>query len=86
MYRHQLSGNKNRIVAEVSGLLYAFILMRASLVRGSSISGGLGYYGFANKEAILAMKLLLIGEDPFNVIMLCGNFVGVGVMMARVMH
>lgn len=37
---------------------------------GECNSGGPGYSGFANKAAILAMKPLLIGEDPFNVNML----------------
>jgi L-alanine-DL-glutamate epimerase-like enolase superfamily enzyme len=34
---------------------------------GECNSGGPGYSGFATKEAILAMKHRLIGEDPFNV-------------------
>ena len=34
---------------------------------GECNSGGPGYSGFATKEAILAMKPRLIGEDPFNV-------------------
>lgn len=34
---------------------------------GECNSGGPGFSGFATKEAILAMKPLLIGEDPFNV-------------------
>jgi galactonate dehydratase len=37
---------------------------------GECNSGGPGYSGFANKEAILAMKPLLIGQDPFNINML----------------
>lgn len=34
---------------------------------GECNSGGPGYSGFATKEAILAMKRRLIGEDPFNI-------------------
>ncbi|MBX3062321.1 MAG: mandelate racemase/muconate lactonizing enzyme family protein [Anaerolineae bacterium] len=34
---------------------------------GECNSGGPGFTGFATKEAILAVKDLLIGEDPFNV-------------------
>ncbi|MDZ4770510.1 MAG: mandelate racemase/muconate lactonizing enzyme family protein [Chloroflexota bacterium] len=34
---------------------------------GECNSGGPGFSGFATKMAILAMKPLLIGEDPFNV-------------------
>ncbi|HEX2621503.1 MAG TPA: mandelate racemase/muconate lactonizing enzyme family protein [Phototrophicaceae bacterium] len=34
---------------------------------GECNSGGPGYSGFATKAAILAMKPLIIGEDPFNV-------------------
>ncbi len=34
---------------------------------GECNSGGPGYSGFATKEAILAMKPRLIGEDPFNI-------------------
>jgi len=34
---------------------------------GECNSGGPGFTGFATKEAILAIKPLLIGEDPFNV-------------------
>lgn len=34
---------------------------------GECNSGGPGYSGFATKAAILAMKPLLIGEDPFNI-------------------
>ncbi|PWU09456.1 MAG: mandelate racemase/muconate lactonizing enzyme family protein [Verrucomicrobia bacterium] len=34
---------------------------------GECNSGGPGYSGFATKEAILAIKPRLIGEDPFNV-------------------
>lgn len=34
---------------------------------GECNSGGPGYSGFATKEAILAMKHRLIGEDPFNI-------------------
>ena len=34
---------------------------------GECNSGGPGYSGFATKEAILAMKPKLIGEDPFNI-------------------
>lgn len=34
---------------------------------GECNSGGPGYSGFATKEAILAIKHRLIGEDPFNV-------------------
>ncbi len=37
---------------------------------GECNSGGPGYSGFATKEAILAMKHLLIGQDPFNINML----------------
>jgi L-alanine-DL-glutamate epimerase-like enolase superfamily enzyme len=37
---------------------------------GECNSGGPGYSGFANKEAVLAMKPLLIGHDPFNINML----------------
>lgn len=37
---------------------------------GECNSGGPGYSGFATKEAILAMKPLLIGQDPFNINML----------------
>ncbi len=37
---------------------------------GECNSGGPGYSGFATKEAILAMKPLLIGQDPFNTAML----------------
>lgn len=37
---------------------------------GECNSGGPGYSGFATKEAILAMKRHLIGEDPFNINML----------------
>lgn len=37
---------------------------------GECNSGGAGFSGFATKMAILAMKPLLIGEDPFNVNML----------------
>ena len=33
-------------------------------------SGGPGFSGFATKQAILALKELLIGEDPFNINML----------------
>jgi galactonate dehydratase len=33
---------------------------------GECNSGGPGFSGFATKEAILAMKSWLIGEDPFN--------------------
>ncbi len=34
---------------------------------GECNSGGPGYSGFATKQAILAMKSRLIGEDPFNI-------------------
>jgi L-alanine-DL-glutamate epimerase-like enolase superfamily enzyme len=34
---------------------------------GECNSGGPGFSGFATKAAILAMKPLLIGEDPFNI-------------------
>lgn len=34
---------------------------------GECNSGGPGFSGFATKVAILAMKPLLIGEDPFNI-------------------
>jgi len=34
---------------------------------GECNSGGPGYSGFATKEAILAMRDLIIGEDPFNI-------------------
>lgn len=34
---------------------------------GECNSGGPGYSGFATKEAILAMKDRIIGQDPFNV-------------------
>lgn len=34
---------------------------------GECNSGGPGFSGFANKAAIMAMKPLLIGEDPFNI-------------------
>lgn len=34
---------------------------------GECNSGGPGFSGFATKSAILAMKPLLIGEDPFNI-------------------
>lgn len=34
---------------------------------GECNSGGPGFSGFATKEAILAMKPMLIGEDPFNI-------------------
>lgn len=34
---------------------------------GECNSGGPGYSGFATKEAILAMRDRIIGEDPFNV-------------------
>jgi galactonate dehydratase len=34
---------------------------------GECNSGGPGFSGFATKHAILAMKRLIIGEDPFNV-------------------
>jgi L-alanine-DL-glutamate epimerase-like enolase superfamily enzyme len=37
---------------------------------GECNSGGPGFSGFANKEAILAVKHMLIGEDPFNINML----------------
>ncbi len=37
---------------------------------GECNSGGPGFSGFATKHAILAMKHLLIGEDPFNINML----------------
>jgi galactonate dehydratase len=37
---------------------------------GECNSGGPGFSGFATKYAILAMKDLLIGEDPFNINML----------------
>ncbi|MBI1280681.1 MAG: mandelate racemase/muconate lactonizing enzyme family protein [Anaerolineaceae bacterium] len=37
---------------------------------GECNSGGPGFSGFATKVAILAMKPLLIGEDPFNINML----------------
>jgi L-alanine-DL-glutamate epimerase-like enolase superfamily enzyme len=37
---------------------------------GECNSGGPGFSGFAVKQAIIAMKPLLIGEDPFNVNML----------------
>ena len=34
---------------------------------GECNSGGPGFSGFATKIAILAMKPLLVGEDPFNI-------------------
>lgn len=34
---------------------------------GECNSGGPGFSGFATKESILAIKPLLIGEDPFNI-------------------
>jgi len=34
---------------------------------GEANSGGPGFSGFATKEAILAFKHFLIGEDPFNI-------------------
>ncbi len=34
---------------------------------GECNSGGAGFSGFATKAAILAMKPMLIGEDPFNI-------------------
>ena len=37
---------------------------------GECNSGGPGFSGFATKHAILALKDLLIGEDPFNINML----------------
>ncbi len=37
---------------------------------GECNSGGPGYSGFATKEAILAMRDRIIGEDPFNVNMI----------------
>jgi galactonate dehydratase len=37
---------------------------------GECNSGGPGFSGFATKEAILAMKHRLIGEDPFNINMI----------------
>jgi L-alanine-DL-glutamate epimerase-like enolase superfamily enzyme len=37
---------------------------------GECNSGGPGYSGFATKEAILAMKPQLVGEDPFNINMI----------------
>ena len=37
---------------------------------GECNSGGPGFSGFATKQAILALKELLIGEDPFNINML----------------
>ena len=37
---------------------------------GECNSGGPGFSGFATKHAILALKELLIGEDPFNINML----------------
>ena len=37
---------------------------------GECNSGGPGFSGFATKQAILAMRELLIGEDPFNINML----------------
>src|SRR5215470_1738982 len=37
---------------------------------GECNSGGPGFSGFATKEAILAVKDLLIGQDPFNTNML----------------
>lgn len=37
---------------------------------GECNSGGPGSSGFATKEAILAMKQLLVGQDPFNIHML----------------
>ena len=37
---------------------------------GECNSGGPGFSGFATKAAILALRELLIGEDPFNINML----------------
>src|SRR5690606_7070719 len=37
---------------------------------GECNSGGPGYSGFATKESILAMKHMIIGEDPFNINMI----------------
>jgi L-alanine-DL-glutamate epimerase-like enolase superfamily enzyme len=34
---------------------------------GECNSGGPGFTGFATKEAILAVKPLIVGEDPFNI-------------------
>ena len=34
---------------------------------GECNSGGAGFSGFATKQAILALRELLIGEDPFNI-------------------
>lgn len=34
---------------------------------GECNSGGPGYSGFATKEAVIAMKRLLVGQDPFNI-------------------
>ena len=37
---------------------------------GECNSGGPGFSGFATKQAILALKELLVGENPFNINML----------------
>jgi galactonate dehydratase len=59
-----------RQVPDSGGSVWTFVRIYTDegiVGTGECNSGGPGFSGFATKAAVLAMKPLLIGEDPFNI-------------------
>ena len=62
-----------REVPDSGGSVWTFVRVYTDegiVGTGECNSGGPGFSGFATKAAILALKELLIGEDPFNINMI----------------